>query len=146
VNGLDGMTAMGQPGAPQQLDPQITELLRSLNLTPEDLQAMMEAGVFGERNALAKEQTSMADALRGTAMPEGRQMGPIYVAPSILENAAAAAKQMVGQRDTLRMMDERRQMIDLLRKGRQSGGVAAMMDRFGNPKDPRAYDYEGTGY
>jgi len=147
VNGtIPNIGPMAPGPAPLSGPVDLKALLERLGLTEDDLAAMFEAGTFGEQNALAKEQTSMAEALRGTQMPQGRQMGDIYVPPSILENAAATLKQIIGQRDSERAMEERRQMIDMLRKGRQAGGTAALVDRFGNPMDPRAYDYTGTGY
>ena len=72
--------------------------------SPEDVQAMIAAGLFDDKTAANAASMAMANKNAQTAMPDGYRVGNSYVAASPLEHMAAAmrmARGEIGQRDAL---------------------------------------------
>ena len=125
----------GQMPMPQQPQAggEIQQIMQALGLTEEDLAALFESGVSGERMGMLGDQMGMADQLRNTAAPEMRQAGRVQVASNPLEMLGAGLSRIKGQKDMEGLMGERSSLIDALRKGNRTGGMMAMRDRFGAP-------------
>lgn len=73
----------------------LRQLLAGKNgeVSEEDIAALLGSSHMDE-------QMQMAEALRGTPMPEGRQVGRVYQASNPLEVIAAAGQRWKGDRDS----------------------------------------------
>jgi hypothetical protein len=69
------------------------------------IQALSEMGVMPGYQGRLDQQMQVANELRKTPMPQGREVsnGRVFVASSPLENIAAALKQYQGQNDLARL-------------------------------------------
>lgn len=104
---------------------ELEALLARLGITREQLDAIAEAGTYDEANAYLSEQAQRAEAMRNTPMPEGRQVGRVFVASHPLEALAAGLSRARGAKDYATAMGERRSLIDMLRKGNRTSGLMA---------------------
>lgn len=102
-------------------------------MSQDDIHQMLSAGEFSGKQALIAQQMKQAQALRDTAMPEGRRAGGMYIAANPLETAAAAVKQGLGAhmagalnaQSTGLLTDQtnaRQTYFDILRKRALGGG------------------------
>lgn len=80
------------------------------NLTPEQIQLLMEAGLIPEQLSELDSQYAQAQALRETPNPEGRQAGRVYVAASPLEHIAAMLRRGRGRKD-MKSVEEQRALL-----------------------------------
>lgn len=113
-------------------------LMDRLGISEQDLNDIFEAGVFDERNALSTERAAMGANQMHSALPDGRQVGRIFVASNPLEMAAAAWGQKKGHDDYESATNERKTLIDLLRQGNKKGGILAALNYYGT--DPALAD------
>ena len=74
--------------------------------------SLSEWGVMPQRQALLQQQMAMAQKLRGTPLPEGRQVGRVFVASNPLETAGAALGQFLGQRQIGQTMAQQGGLVD----------------------------------
>src|SRR5512139_818481 len=102
-------------------DDGIQNLLAAYGLTEDDLDAMSQYGTWGAKSAALGQRRSLADALRGTPMPQGRQVGRIYVGPNPLEIAASTLNQIQGGRQLKAIEGEETAGLEGMQRG---AGVA----------------------
>ena len=101
-------------------------------LSPEDLEILFGTGTYGEEAGLLNDRAALAQQLRNTPAPGMRQVGRVAVAANPLEMLAAGLQQYQGHKQLGGIMDERKALIERLRKGNMLGAQQAM----GNPMDP----------
>ena len=116
------------------MDTELQQIMQSLGLTEEDMAALFESGVFGERAGMLGDQMGMANQMRNTPTPEMRQAGRVQVAANPLEMLSSGLSRIAGQKQMGDLMDQRGSLIDMLKKGNQTGGLIGMRDRFGQPE------------
>ena len=86
------------------------------NLDEEQLQQLMELGLIPDKQSALDRQYKFADALRGTALPEGRGNGRVYTASNPLETVGALMKQYAGMKQAKGL---EQQQADLLKQQAQ---------------------------
>jgi hypothetical protein len=91
------------------------------SMTEEDLQKLVELGVIDENMAENSRQMKLAEELRyGTAAPEGRQAGRVYVASNPLEHIGRGMEQYQAQKKMKELETQRGEMGKQQTAGRQS--------------------------
>ena len=83
------------------------------DLSDDDIQQLMDAGVIKDKNDLLNMQLKQATALRNAPLPGGRDSGKVFTAASPLEMLAGGLqrRQAMGQ-----MGNIQQQQTDLLNK------------------------------
>lgn len=86
---------------------------------PDNLAAM---GVLPEQRSLLDQQMKLAQQLRGTPMPQGREVGNgrVFVASSPLENVATAMQRFQGGQNAASIQGQQQGLIDQERGNRAS--------------------------
>lgn len=128
------------------------ETYRAL-LEQMDPEALMRLGVIPEEQQALAQKQKLTDALRGTAMPEGRMVGRTYVAASPFQTAANVAQRILGgvqskgieQQQQALLADKvrgRMEMVDALRGSKkrqaQSAPATPLMQQGGYSPTPFA--------
>lgn len=90
-------------------------------MTEEDLAKLVELGVIDENMAENARQMQLAEKLRyGTASPEGRQAGRVYVAANPLEHLGRGLEQWNAQKKMGELEKQRGEMGQQQTEGRQT--------------------------
>ena len=88
------------------------------NLSPEQLKQLMELGIIPDELSALDRQYKSADALRGTAMPEGRDSGRVYTAANPMEAVGSLMKQYAGNRDVKKIEGKQDALLQKQLEGR----------------------------
>lgn len=90
-------------------------------LPPEEKEKVLQrlSMDYQGQGDIANEQMATAQALRGTATPEGRQAGRTYVAANPLEHIASGMKQYQGKQQMDEALARKKELSDMQGKGLQ---------------------------
>lgn len=107
---------------------------------PGALQQMIDAGLFGDRSALAGQDMAQGQGMMQTPGAEGMRVGGTYVAANPLEHASVAMSRIMGAQ---KMQDARGKQDALVgQKGQGMEALIRAMSQRGQPnpmqQDPNA--------
>lgn len=140
------------PAHPQRVAPTPLQGQDPWNMSPEAATAIGGlAGAPEELEALNKE-AALADELRNTGMPEGRNAGRVFVAANPLEFVGAGVKQYRGWKKTREVEKERDAILSRVR-GQREKLLAEAIRRLAGEKnespinrDPKPEDMNVMGF
>ena len=120
---------------------ELNQILAALGLTEADLDAISQSGVYDENAGLLNQQQALAQQMRGTPLPEGRNIGGTFQAANPLEFVGATLQRMKGERQADEVLGQQKSLIELLRQGLKTGAGVGMAQAFGPNPPPEAPYY-----
>jgi hypothetical protein len=86
--------------------------------TEDQIRMILSLGGLNAETGQLDKQQKYADKLRGTEIPEGRQVGNVYVAANPLEFIGAGMKQYAGKQQNDNLIQQQKQLQDEMMKRR----------------------------
>lgn len=89
-------------------------------MSPEELQQLMELGVIPSKMDALKDQMGLAEALRYGEGPQGRDSGRVYTAANPLEHLVHAANGIKAGKDLEDLRTKQNSLLDKQVQGRSA--------------------------